>query len=180
MTDKVASTESDFECVRRKLTQACEQLLSTEENLLFTDVNERSITHRLAVRLEQLFDKMDVDCEYNRDLLDVKRLPTRTETVRSNDTKAKTVYPDIIVHKRRSREHNLLVVEAKKNEGIGTTHPSDEAKLRAFTDCSGDFKYHFGAFVNFQIRQDPYSCEIRWYANGQFNNNVDTVPQGNS
>jgi hypothetical protein len=99
--------------------------------LLVNDVNERSISHRLALYLEPLFPGWQVDCEYNRDFARPgrpKSLHVPDDNVGWDDTDARTVYPDIIVHSRGS-DDNLLVLELKKT-GLSTSF--DEAKLYAY------------------------------------------------
>jgi hypothetical protein len=95
--------------------------LETHDAHLFTvDANERSITHHLAKYLELEIRKfpslseLHVDAEYNRDGETPKILAKKCEQVAVVDTKAKTIFPDIIIHKRGSNDHNVLVVEAKK------------------------------------------------------------------
>ena len=52
--------------VKKALKEALDQLLRADAELLNNDVNERSISHRLACYLEPLFPGWNVDCEYNR------------------------------------------------------------------------------------------------------------------
>jgi len=52
--------------VKRKVRAATELLIRKDAHLLKIDVNERSITHRLALHLQDAFKGWDVDCEYNR------------------------------------------------------------------------------------------------------------------
>lgn len=80
--------------------------------LLRLDANERSMTHKLAEYLQREFRNWTVDCEYNRLGDETKRMSRdRNDLVPKGDTNAQTVYPDIIVHRRNSKE-NLLVIEA--------------------------------------------------------------------
>lgn len=43
------------------------RLLAEDAYLFEADANERSISHRLALYLEEEFPGWNVDCEYNRD-----------------------------------------------------------------------------------------------------------------
>jgi len=52
--------------VKQKVRTSIELLIRNDAHLLKIDVNERSITHRLAVHLQDAFKGWDVDCEYNR------------------------------------------------------------------------------------------------------------------
>ena len=103
----------EFGELEAKVIEALDKLLELDHYLLNNNVNERSISHRLACHLGPLFSQWDVDCEYNRNHDDPKRLEIQRRDVRSDDLKATTVYPDIIVHQRNTDE-NLLVVEMKK------------------------------------------------------------------
>jgi len=74
--------------------------------------------------------------------------------VSTTDSGACSVYPDIVVHHRSTKE-NLLIVEAKK--GVGNPSFSrDEEKLRAFTrsvDTHGLVLMTCGPKPTCQIRQ---------------------------
>jgi hypothetical protein len=69
------------------------------------------MSHRIAIYLEQEMLSYDVDCEYNRDGFDVKRLQLASCPTSADNDEAVTVFPDIIVHRRGNNDHNLLVVE---------------------------------------------------------------------
>jgi hypothetical protein len=104
------------EQVLEKIKIAIDFLLRLDAYLFEADVNERSISHKFATYLQNEFHCWNVDCEFNRDGLDPKRLNLLSISsleVRSDDVEAKTVYPDIIVHYRGTKE-NLLVIEIKK------------------------------------------------------------------
>jgi len=153
----------EFGQVRGALVHALRRLYEVDSHLLAQDVNERSITHRLATHLRERFpEDWDVDCEYNRNGAERKRLPIDPVQVSSDDTTGKTVYPDIIVHHRgqTGRDANLLVVEAKK-AWAGGSFDDDRNKLVAF-GCSEDFLYQFGAFLVL----DRNCCQVQWYREG--------------
>jgi hypothetical protein len=132
--------------VRRKLESAIRKLCQRDKYLLERDVNERSITHRLAMYLQAEFPKMDVDCEYNRRDFDIKRLEFYPTDSRTDDTDARTVYPDIIVHERGAQGSNLLVIEAKKSTN---SSGFDREKLKAF---KSDPRLHYEHAVFLQFR----------------------------
>ena len=117
-------------------------MIEKDHYLLQIDANERAISHRPGLYLQLLFDDWHVDCEYNRNLDDPKRLKTykrffdadqRAWNIRASDPI--TVFPDIIVHERGTR-NNLLLIEIKKTTSqIGSE--VDYFKLR-------EFKYQYG------------------------------------
>jgi hypothetical protein len=119
---------------------AIETFLTSEPDLLTLDVNERSLTARLAMHIQHRFPEWHVDCEYNRLEEGVKRLP-RSEETRSDDRQGRTIYPDIIVHRRGERA-NLLVIEVKKHDNDDTER--DLQKLTGLTSVDGDYGYRHG------------------------------------
>jgi hypothetical protein len=146
--------------VEGKIHQAMRCLINNDRHLLSVDANERSLTHRLAVYLEQVFPDYHVDCEYNRDREFTKRLESFQETVPSDVIKGATVYPDIIVH-HRGTDINFIVIEAKKysvslkrscsSETSGSQGCScDRCKLRAYKK---DMNYSFAFFVTFPVSE---------------------------
>ena len=75
----------DRETVKRAVSNALNELLKLDFYLLTTNINERSISHRLAVYLQLQFPDWDVDCEYNRNHDDVKRLQLKPRTATDRD-----------------------------------------------------------------------------------------------
>lgn len=156
-------------------------LLYREKNLLVSgeNINERSLTHRLAVHLEHVIQckgyLFDVDCEYNRMGSSEDRVPKMINecflesepSVCANDLSAHTIYPDIIIHHRRT-DVNILVVEVKKSNHAKNQLEKDFCKLREFTNCAADggLGYLYGASV---VINDNPSCTIgnfKWFKNG--------------
>jgi hypothetical protein len=117
--------------VQELLARALDVFHATELHLLRTDASERSMTHRLALHLTPLFPEFDVDCEYNRDGFDVKRLALHERPVQDDDTEAVTVFPDIVVHRRGHNDANLLVIEVRKTSSA-VNADYDMLKLNAF------------------------------------------------
>ena len=117
--------------IETALNRAIDKFVERDKHLLAADANERSMSHRIAVYWEQEMPGYDVDCEYDRDGFDVKRLELAPRLTSTDNDEAVTVFPDIIVHRRGNNDHNLLVVEMKKAE-TGTEIAYDLHKLRAF------------------------------------------------
>lgn len=114
-----------------------------EADLFGYDVNERSLTHKLAEHLQPRFPGYHVDCEYNRRGYEQKKLPNPEPTDSGNLT-GKTIYPDIVVH-QRGQQDNLLVIEVKK---VGNDdRANDIAKLRQLTEAHGGYAYICGLYL---------------------------------
>ena len=132
--------------VKQKIIDAYKQLIKNDFYLLSVGVNERSITHKMAEYIQSQFPDYHVDCEYNRNGPDQKRLDSFKKSIQSDDADGTTVYPDIIVHHRNTQD-NLVVIEAKKstNNSMG-----DKEKLQAYKD---DLGYRNAYFIIFPIRE---------------------------
>jgi len=146
------------------LRQALDLLIQRDHELFEFDVNERSLTHKLAEYLQPLFPDWYVDCEYNREgHEDTKSLDLPVEGTTTEDTEARTVFPDIIVH-RRGIPDNLLVIEVKKS-----TNPNrkrDFQKLEAFKNQLG---YRHAAFVELIVGDQPnYNITWKWKEDVRF------------
>jgi hypothetical protein len=138
------------EQVDHLLQRASRDLLDTDAYLFEANVNERSLTHKFAEYLQAAVGpEWSVDCEYNRYGNDTKKVEEVKDLVgwevATDETKSRTVYPDIIVHKRGPAGPNLLVIEAKKNASEGD-YKIDWMKLERIKD---QFGYSFAAFINF-------------------------------
>lgn len=132
-----------------KIENALREFFRKDACLLSLKVNERSITHKLAEYLQRQFADLDVDCEYNRHGIEKKELSFALGTTATDCEHAKTVYPDIIVHKRGRDSSNKLVIEVKKSTGDNVTH--DKKKLRVFTKPRGGYEYQLGLFLEFDV-----------------------------
>jgi hypothetical protein len=143
-------------------------------------VHEQAISHRIAVYLEHELNKeglegYNVDCEYNRNGEEPKALRSiidefsevtsefRKRNIKFNEyldqVKSFLVRPDIVVHERGSHEHNLIVIEIKKNN----SSREDEKKLCEFTYNYGDYQYQLGVHIWFEDEEPQY----KWFQNGQ-------------
>lgn len=144
--------------IRKIIDEAWKLFLGNNDQVLLSvDANERSITHIFAMHLKHTAQQIDgspwhVDCEYNRNGEDIKKIEAIESIVgkstKTSETKTKTVYPDIIIHKRGSAGPNLLVIEAKK-DATQTEKEEDIAKLGRLKEMFG---YDFAVFLNFRTR----------------------------
>ena len=131
--------------ILEKIKTSYNTLLSKDHYLLLVDANERSITHKLAEYLQLEFPEWNVDCEYNRNGIDTKKLDSLKRRIKWNDTNGVSVYPDIIIH-HRGTKNNLVVIEAKKSSYTGKN--SDIEKLHAYKN---DLGYKFAFKVEFPV-----------------------------
>lgn len=157
MTPPPAFTRDDIES---RVHRAIEELRKHDGHLLDVDASEWSITHHLAVYLQQEFEDWKVDTEYNRDDHDIKRLPNLPDVTRDN------VLPDIIVHKRGTNDNNLLVIEVKK---MGCGHNlGDEKKLAEFTKPleENGLSYRWGLHLILQCEKQG-TDSLNWYEQGK-------------
>lgn len=173
----------DEQTLYGKVCGALRAFFRSDHDLLDRDVNERSITHKLAEHLQRQFENhcedLKVDCEYNRHVSDIKRLLVLKDAiggdaVEVDDSEARTVYPDIIVHQRGSDKRNLLVIEVKKTDKRGMeldrdnlwelTEP-DKCKLRAFTELCGDYRYELGLLIILDTRKKQV-CHVECFKGG--------------
>lgn len=154
--------------VRNKLLNAYRRFLENDAYLLTTKANERSITHRFAIYVENEFPNFNIDCEFNRKGLEVKRLESFKKNIESDDTKGVSVFPDIIVH-HRGTANNFIVIEAKtssNNEECQKPNPCrcDQCKLSAY-------KYDLGYVHAFYVIF-PVDRELESFSDAKLANNV--------
>ena len=148
------------ELLKTRLKKAIERLMERDRDLLVLNVSERCVSHRLALYLQELFPELDVDCEYNRDGPDPKRLKPPPVPLYWDDDESKSVFPDILVHRRNNPGRNVLVVEVKKTAN-GTLANYDRAKLDAFT--RPNYNYALGAFIVFKTGDDATISSPEWF-----------------
>ncbi len=116
------NNKPSIEQVKARVIAALKMFFLNDIYLLEKDVNERSISHRVATYLQYVFNGWDVDCEYNRDHNDPKYIQNVRDFLNRNnnekidiaDVDATTAYPDIIIHERGTNDSNLLAIEIKK------------------------------------------------------------------
>lgn len=132
--------------MKEKIIKAYKLLLKNNRYLLENNLHERTLTHKLAEYLQLEFPEYNVDCEYNRNGLEPKKLESLIEDIKSSDDTGKTVYPDIIIHNRNTND-NFIVIEAKKSNNTA----DDKKKLKAYKT---DLKYKYAFAVKFWVGSD--------------------------
>lgn len=109
------------------------------------NVNERSISHMLALYLKAEFPDWDVDCEYNKDGHFPKKIFVKYG-INSDDADAKTIYPDIIIH-HRGTDMNLLAIEIKKS----TNNEPDKYDIDKLKEMKNQIGYLNTLFIRFEV-----------------------------
>ncbi len=127
--------------VERRLQAALRLLSERDGYLLDVGAHERAITHRLGMYLQGQFHQWDVDCEYNRDGHEPKRVGLDEGSFAGESS----VYPDIIIHRRGREGPNLLVIEAKTyHNRAKESVQRDRQKLEAY---KRDLHYDHAVFL---------------------------------
>jgi hypothetical protein len=145
--------------IKQSIARSIGRLLGEQPALDFHRVHERSTAHRLAVQMEPEFPQWNIDCEYDRS----ERMRKLLDGIRNCDPERETerIFPDIIVHHRGANgpEHNLLVVELKKNANFDRC---DFEKLQGLTSPHLAFGYQLGLYIN--VNRGRFDCT--WFKNG--------------
>lgn len=173
------------ELIIQHLEAALDQLIDRDRSLLEQDLSEQSISHRLAIYLEPYFAQYNVDCEYNGNVdrqngrkkinlvkhhLIEKGLLTEKELNNTeNEIIERSVFPDIIIHRRGRNDANLCIIEVKKSTS-NIPFDYDGFKLEAYTTniIGNDLNYQLGIFLIFRIsRENPGYEPFVFYKNGE-------------
>jgi len=154
-----------------KLNNALSELFKKDKILIKNNINERTISHRLAIYLQKEFQDYDVDCEYNRRGSEIKiiEIPKGKDgneiKISWDDLEQKTVFPDIIVHKRNNDRNNLVVIELKKSTNF-VNKSYDEKKLKSFTR-KDSYNYKYGFFIFIDIDYPDSGSYFEIFQNGE-------------
>lgn len=131
---------------------AVQKLLETDHYLLGVNASEQSIAARLAQYLQNHFNEMDVDVEYNR----MGDAPKRVAWSEDKDA----VYPDIIIHLRGTNT-NILAIEIKKDSNR-ETKVKDLKKLLAYRQDE-NLMYQHALFMRFGVKDGSGTLsECEW------------------
>ena len=148
--------------VERRVAVALDSLILNDAYLILNGAAERSITHKLAEYLQQVFRSWHVDCEYNKWGSGIKILPLRDQDGWIEDS---PVYPDIIVHRRGTPVHpdnppHCLVVEARKHPATAKKIRRDREKIDRFLDTQ--LRYRYGLLIEFRVESELISYSQEW------------------
>ena len=163
--------------LKEKIRESIKLLFLNDCFLVENDCNERSVTHKLAEYLQQRINYEDycVDCEYNKMKGDdlkpyiAKRLNLPINKIDNDDTEAKTVYPDIVIHRRGNNEKNLLIIEVKKN----TNHNQEDINfdIKKIKNYIKELNYEFGLFIKIEKSFDKTFNNLEWYYRKDYQDN---------
>ena len=107
---------------------AVDKFYKKDRYLIEHDVHEQAMSARIAHYLiekiegQDEFEKINIDCEYNKSINDPKR---------AGDREKYSDKPDIIAHERGTNEKNMFVIEMKKGKDA-----CDKCKIKKFVDDS--------------------------------------------
>jgi len=136
----------DNRIIKGKIREALKLFIAKDQHaLLQVNIYEPTISHRIAVYLEELFPpELDIDCEYNKTLLGEKK-----------GINGKKIRPDIIIHKRCTNEDNSVILEIKKSGKNSKLAKADIEKLK---NCmTGTLNYDLGVFISI-LKQNVDIC----------------------
>jgi hypothetical protein len=152
--------------IRVLLNKSLRKLYNLDKELLEQkfNINERTVMHRLAVYIEEEFPDYDVDCEYNRmvdptgNITDgdywAKTINLEVdEFISGEDDEAKTVFPDIIIHRRR-QPVNYVVIELK----VKWKNSLKAFDLRKLSAYKKDLHYQFAILI--EIDENEFSLSF--------------------
>ena len=144
-------SKPSFDEVRRNIEAALQRLYKSDLFLITNSTNERTITHKFAEHIQQLFPEWHVDCEYNR----------RGEEQRKDVEGRNTTYPDIIIHRRNTKD-NLLVIEAKSIHSQDHSDTDDKDKIiKYISDMK--YSYSYGLWICFY--DELVKTQLDWFEN---------------
>lgn len=161
-----------FETVKELVLCALKDFYKNDA-ILMDYINEReAVSERCMVfhigcymleRMKEIptFQRFQLDCEYNRNLEDPKLISIPCEEL--SGMGIRMVYPDLIIHKRRRNDDNLLVIEFKKGKTSKSAMDQDVDKLKGFTMQTGTYCYKFGFFITLYKEY----AQIKVYQNGK-------------
>ena len=174
--------------IKRRMRNALVRLNKCDYTLMLDDVSERCIVHQFANKLAYEFRSYDVDCEYNGNSMSANQ--NKKKSIQNVNHRLITlghargdfnvpmnmivdmpVFPDLIIHKRRSNASNLLIIEVKKSGSDRHEVNLDKEKLKIYTQRQSDysfceFDYQFGLLLIVGCASRYPNHKLIWYENG--------------
>ena len=159
-----------------KIEQAINLLFENEEDNLKRGLNELNISNHLTFYLKPLFEDYDVDPEYNGDIdkpndrkaLDIAKNRIREVGRTPNELENYKLSPDIIIHRRRSNEFNLAVIEVKKDVHSQKFKDFDLIKLEHLTinHLGNHYNYNLGIAIIFGTKENTGNYDMSFFIEG--------------
>ena len=157
--------------LKKAVQEAIERFYLNDHYLIDSNVHERTITFRLGLYLQHIFISWDVDCECNKNIETIKknkllscRCKKGFKCGNCTDCRSCTVFPDIIIHKRETK-NNLLVIEAKCN-ATPEKREEDIDKLKAYLE-ERSLRYQYGLFIDFKPSLNETLRGLYWLPKGK-------------
>jgi len=159
------------------LEQAINQVFENDINLIERGLNELNFNSLLTKYLRPLYDKFDVDNEYNGDqlkvndrkALDIAKRRMVEIGISPKETENYRLTPDIIVHKRNTNDNNLLVLEVKKDTNSKKNKEFDLLKLEHLTVdyLENHYNYKLGVALIYGTKENAGKYVLRFFQNGR-------------
>ncbi|MBK6828951.1 MAG: hypothetical protein IPG86_19795 [Chitinophagaceae bacterium] len=159
-----------------RVKEAIDTWVTKDKGNLERNLHEVNASGRLTSFLIPLFSEYDVDPEYNGDMgkpNDRKALEIAKNRIREVRKKVHNddnyeCRPDIIIHKRQTNDHNLVVIEVKKDIHQQDDKDYDLIKLEHLTiDHLGNhYNYKLGVSVIIGTGQNAGKWEINYFQEG--------------
>ncbi|MCG7598639.1 hypothetical protein MHM84_02455 [Halomonas sp. McH1-25] len=135
------------------LDLALHQLAAKDRCLLDNDrINERALSFRLAMHLQAHLPSWEIDCEYNGWDVPCHAMKHVVTPTHAAATEARTVFPDIAVHRRETGQRLALIEIVKSGSRFGKHQ--DTKKLKAYKTQMG---YEFALLLTLGVGADAGS-----------------------
>lgn len=134
----------------KKLLQRAVKKCYKKDSWLIINNMEQASVARIFYYMQEIINKekkfkdfrqLNLDCEYYKAENHKKIVENYKDGIR----------PDIILHKRNTSEHNILIIEFKSHTGKmikdKNGNENDIEKLKVFTQSNNDYHYNLGIFV---------------------------------
>ncbi len=166
-----------IEVVVKNLRAAINVLLEKEADNFARGLNELNISAHMAFYLKPFFPQFDVDPEYNGDIekpndrkaLDIAKNRMMEIGFEPNDKNNYKISPDIIIHRRKTNDNNLVVIEIKKDSHSRKHKEFDLIKLEHLTiDYVGNhYNYKLGVAIIFGTKKNTGTYDINFFQNSR-------------
>lgn len=167
--------ENDIYTIAKNLLDETLKLFYSQDSILFDYKNieksiaERCMVFRIGVYMytlminSGLFPESTLDCEYNRNFDHPKGMYDDVAK------KVVNIIPDLIIHKRKDKENNIVCMEFKKGSPKDEQELHDLKKLEYLTNPQKEYKYRVGFYVVLYRKR----AKIKVYQHGRHKSHID-------